>query len=414
MMVRNVSWALAGNTAYAISQWLMLVVLAKWANAHVLGVYALALAVTAPTFALTNGDQRAAQATDVRGEFTFARYLGFRCAGTVVAALIVCGIAVSGFLGSVEACIATTLLFMARAAESLSDVVYGQFQLRERLDFVGQSILLRSVLQILCFLVVIVCGGGLAWALLSNALVALVVWGLIDMKRLSRFLVGQHSISVFIPVFSGLAAVVVAVIPFGLQVFINVLSQNVPRYFVQSLLDQRSLGIFSSVAYFVVAGGVLINALGQSAMPRLARYYAVRSVAYNHLISRLLLVCLGLCSVGLLLVHFFGEWLLVLVYSPDFKGSGQLFFVISIFASLLYLSVIAGTGLTSARAMRGQTVVCLVSLSVLSAASYFFVPRFGLLGGAYAMVAGAIVQCCGLWCLVVFLMIGLARTASAK
>lgn len=400
MILKNVSWSVLGNAGYALSQWLMLVVLAKWSGADALGVFALALAVIAPIFALSNGDQRAAQATDVHASVTFARYLGFRWLGTLVAGAMVVVIALSGFLESAEGVRATALLFVARAAESFSDVVHGQFHQQERLDYVGQSLLVRSLLQGFCFSGVVFMGGGLDLALAAYALVAIALWCFWDMPRLRRIGGGA---GLFRPDFRGVGLLLMVILPFGMQVFINVLFQNVPRYFVQSHLDSASLGIFSSVAYFVVAGAVLVNAVSQATMPRFARYFAEGSLQYVKLLIQFFLVCLAACVAGTWGVWLFGEQLLVTVYSQEFAGAGKLFFVIALFASTLYLSVVPGTALTAARAMKGQTHVNIVSLVVLVLGCYVLVPRYGLLGAAWAMVIGTAVKTLGMFALVAHL-----------
>ena len=62
----NVVWTLIGSLTYALCQWVMLSVLAKWGSPALVGEFALGLAVTAPVFMLTNLQLRAIQATDAR------------------------------------------------------------------------------------------------------------------------------------------------------------------------------------------------------------------------------------------------------------------------------------------------------------------------------------------------------------
>lgn len=45
---KKVSWSLAGNLIYAISQWGIISIIARYGSAEDLGIYSLGLAVTAP------------------------------------------------------------------------------------------------------------------------------------------------------------------------------------------------------------------------------------------------------------------------------------------------------------------------------------------------------------------------------
>jgi len=199
----------------------------------------------------------------VKAQFCFSRYLGFRLTGNLAAVAVILLVAALGAFETRSTAGAAILLWVARSVEGLSDVVHGQMQRAERLEFIGQSLLLRGVFQIAGFFSVIVFGGGLEWALVANATVALVIWILFDMARLKRIYPDEPiGLALYVPSLTGLGALAVVVMPFGVQVFINVLFQNIPRYFIQWQMDQAAVGIFTAVVYSVAAGAVVINALG--------------------------------------------------------------------------------------------------------------------------------------------------------
>ena len=84
----NFSWTLAGNVAYAASQWAMLVVLAKLGTAEKVGQFVLGLAVTAPVMLFSSLKLRSVQATDARGDFHFGDYFALRLLCTALAAVV--------------------------------------------------------------------------------------------------------------------------------------------------------------------------------------------------------------------------------------------------------------------------------------------------------------------------------------
>src|SRR5690606_15019377 len=87
--------------------------------------------------------------------------------------------------------------------------------------------------------------------------------------------------------------------PLGLVMLLLSLNTNLPRYFIQHEYGERALGFYSAIAYLMIAGTIVVSALGQSASPRLARQYAEGNLsAYKRLLSKLILVGIGLGVAG--------------------------------------------------------------------------------------------------------------------
>jgi hypothetical protein len=128
---------------------------------------------------------RAVQATDARIEFQFRDYAGLRILMTGIAACVIFGIAGALYRGEMALTIAAFAL--SKSVESFSDIVYGLWQQRERMDLIAMSLMLRGVLALiaaaLCFAVfhtfglqsagwrrrglrcspLLICGVGLRW-----------------------------------------------------------------------------------------------------------------------------------------------------------------------------------------------------------------------------------------------------------
>jgi len=63
-------------------------------------------------------------------------------------------------------------------------------------------------------------------------------------------------------------------LPLGLTMLLLSLNTNIPRYFIEHYLDTSALGIFAALAAVTRASDMVVQALGQSASPRLAKLYA--------------------------------------------------------------------------------------------------------------------------------------------
>ena len=155
---------------YAASQWLILVIIAKMMRPSDLGQFALGLALTAPIMIFAYNGLRELQATDARGHFTFSDYLRFR-AVSVTLALIVIAIVTRAFHVSAV----VLVVGLSKAVESFCDLLYGQYQQHERMDWIATSLMLRGLFSVIAVFVLVRSTHSIEWTaaglMIGNAVV---------------------------------------------------------------------------------------------------------------------------------------------------------------------------------------------------------------------------------------------------
>src|SRR5690606_39188157 len=105
---------------------------------NMIGEYSIALAITAPIFLFLNFNLRTLQVTDINDETRFREYFVFRIVSSTLAFLIVFLITVlSGYEKQVA--IVIILIAILKFVESLSDLIYGFFQQKERMEYISIS-----------------------------------------------------------------------------------------------------------------------------------------------------------------------------------------------------------------------------------------------------------------------------------
>lgn len=162
---------------YGVSQFGMLVLIAKLGTAEKVGQFALGLAIATPIIMFTNMHLREVQATDATGAFAFTDYLRLRLVGVSVAVVTV---AVFAFGGSHALDTAPAILWVGvgRATDAVGDVYHGLLQQHERMDRIAKSGLLKApekgllggALAVLCGMIVQLVGGA---TIVAHALCAL-------------------------------------------------------------------------------------------------------------------------------------------------------------------------------------------------------------------------------------------------
>ena len=387
------AWTLLGNGIYATTQWGLLVVIAKLGAPELVGRFALGLAVCAPVFLLSRLALRPVQASDARSEYEFGHYLALRIA-TIPVALGCVGIIALTVDYRQEVAGVILAVAVAKAAESLSDPFYGAFQQRERMDDISKSMIAKGLLALAGFALVFQLTGDLLWSVATLAAAWAAVLVLFDFRKAAAFL----TVAALRPrwerkVLFDLARLA---LPVGIGAMLLSLSSNVPRYFVERLLGEHALGAYAAMAYPILALGTVVNALGQTASPRLARLYADgNGPGYLKLLLNLVSFGLGLGAAAMLIAASFGEEILTFFYRPEYGSYADIFLLFTVTFVLSSVASFLGYGMTAARVFRIQPILFATSLAVGCLFSYLWIPAHGLGGAVWAYGASISVHAAG-------------------
>lgn len=384
-------WTMVGNLVYMGSQWGILVLLARLGSSEAVGEFSLGLAITAPIMLFSGLSLRAVQATDARIQFQFRDYAGLRVLMTMIAGCVILGIAGALFRG--ETALTIVGFALSKGVESLSDVVYGLWQQQERMDLIAKSLMLRGVLALIaaavCFgafhtVWIAVCGMAVAWA---------VVFAIFDVRR--GIDVAREMGQTVVPRFAAarMKQLIVLSLPLAIATMLVSFNANVPRYMISHFRSVRELGVFSALGYILVAGTMVVGALGQSAMPRLALYASQNKTReFRSLFYRLLLsgMTLGIC--GVLTALAVGRQIVTLIYGPEYAQNGQLFLWLMVAAAAGYMASFAGYSLTAARHFHVQTPLFSFITVLTLVFCYAMIKTGGAVGAAKALAVVGFVQ----------------------
>ena len=402
---QNFSWTFAGNIVYAAAQWGMLVVLAKLGSPEIVGQFTLGLAVTAPIVLFANLQLRQIQTTDVRQKYLFGDYLGLRliCASWALLAIGVITLT-AGYRW--ETSLVILVIGLAKVLESISDLFHGLFQYHERMDRIAISLMIKGPLSLLMLGI----GIRLSGTLLGGTIGLAAIWALVllvydipsgvailrssastpqetaEILRWDRILKPRFNVA-------DLRSLVGLSLPLGFVMMLISLNANIPRYFIEHYLGERELGIFSALSYLMVAGNIVISALGQSASPRLAKYYATgKSKDFQNLLLKTMLIGALLGGLSILMAAVAGKEILTVLYRPEYAGRVDLFILLMVAAAIGYLGSFMGYAMTSAQYFRVQMPLCLVTTGISAIFCFWLVPSQGLIGAAIALIVSGIVQ----------------------
>jgi O-antigen/teichoic acid export membrane protein len=386
---RAVGWAFAGNAGYALSQWAMLAMLAKRTDPEAVGLFALATAITAPVMMLASLQLRSLQATDARDEYTPGDYLALRILTTALAVLAFLALALvlGGQVGFI-----LLMVGLAKAFEAMSDVLFGRLQRQERMDQVGRALMLKALVTPLAW------ATGLAWAGVAGAVTGMAVaWGItffaVDLPAALRS--GAAGMR---PNFDRkrLAPMALLAAPLGVTMMLISLNTNLPRYFLERDHGPYALGIFAALAYLLVAGNMIMMSVSQSVAPRLSRHYAAGELPRAaRLLARMIALAAAAGVASVALGAFAGEWLLGLLYTPEYAGHADVLVWVLVAGALGYVGTMLGSANTASRRIRPQMAVQATVTGVTVLLGAMLIPGHGLLGAAWTLCGAATVRLIG-------------------
>ncbi len=390
----NFAWVVAGNAVYALCQWGMIVALAKFGSSFMVGQFSLGLAVVTPVIMFSNLNLRSVQATDARRQYRFAEYLRLRLALTAAGLLAIAAIVRFGAYQPGTAAVILALA-LAKGVESLSDIHYGLFQLNDRLDQTGRSMILRGILAVIALSAGLYLTGSVFWGCMWMALSWVLTLLLFDARHGRRMVActegpagGPRE-----PLLK-LRLLLVA-LPLGIVTTIATLNFHMPRYFIHALKGEHELGIFSALAYATGSLTIVGDSLATSAVPRLSRLYAGNRLAeYRTLLLRLVSAggVIGVC--GLALARSTGAWLLRVFYNADYAAHAGIFTVLMAAAALHFVASMLTSGITSARCFGIQVPLYLLVAGATAWGCAEWVPAQGMAGAALGVTFGAAVRVC--------------------
>jgi O-antigen/teichoic acid export membrane protein len=386
-IVRNFGWTFSGNIIYCVCQWLIWIVLARFGTPAIVGQYSFAQAIVIPIVLFSQLQLRSIQASDISFRVAFGYYLRLRTAATCIAFLVIAGTAVL-MASDRQALLVILLVGLARCIESMGDVYFGHWQANEKMNWVSASLIIKGILStaVIGFLLVITRNVMLAFVGLNVAL--FLVYVFFDRRRFSD--VDSDRISNWNPrIF---LQVLRSTLPLGLTTLFISLNSSVPRLFVSHFLGTEHLGLFSVLVSVQVAGVTVVVAMGQAAMPALARAYAT---AKMHEFRRLVFGLVGFSALlglgGLVIVSIAGDELITRFFGAVYGGQTTTLIWLSVGAVLTYMTVILGFVATASSRITFQPWAYGLASLITGAGCRIAVPIWGSRGAAFAMIAGALV-----------------------
>ena len=296
---------------------------------------------------------------------------------------------------------------LAKSIESLSDILFGLMQQRERMDRIAISFIIRGFVSVLALglglflsrnMIVAIIAYAICWAmilLLFDVPNTIMMFNISGEKIKLFHYKGFQNIAPILPkfTFSVLRRLSWLALPLGIVVMLTSLQVNIPRYFIGYFYGERELGVFAAISYALVSGTLVVQALGTSVSPKLSQYYHKNQISYFYnLLFKFITFLLVLGVLGLLLIWLYGREFLSFIYQPEYAEYLNVFLVLTVAAIFKYLATFLRAGLTAIRYINVQVPIYTSTIITSVIICYILIPKIGIMGAAFANLSASLLE----------------------
>ncbi|MEG1719289.1 MAG: oligosaccharide flippase family protein [Clostridia bacterium] len=401
----NMIWNSIGNFVYLFSQWITTYLVTMLLGFEDAGVFALAMSLGNTFFTISAYGMRNYQTSDTKAEHSDNAYLYSRLVTsifTIVLCVIYCFI--GAFTTFQRLCIITFVLF--KIGEALVDIYHGICQRTMRMDIIGKSFLMRSLINTAAFIAGILITRNLFVAILLMTIVSFIFILTYDRINASKFFVHKKTN------YEEIKTLLIKCFPLALFNILFTLFATIPRLFLEQELGSEMLGIYSSIALPAVIVQVFCTYIFSPFTTIFARLYNDHKVRdFVKLFLKIVFYLVIISIVAIIGALLLGDFGLQLLFTSKIAPYTYLFIPIIVITILTAFSWFISMVLTVARNFMALTVSAIVSTIVCALCSSVFVKTFGMNGASFAAIVSFVVQ---ILILLVFLFISMKKFAKAK
>lgn len=385
---QNMIFNTVGSLVYYVCQWLMSVVIVRISGYEDAGILSLAMTVTAAPAIVGLFNIRSYQVSDIEGQYSDATYLRSRVT-TNLLSYIVClfMVLIGGY--SLEKAGVILLFMLFKVAEGFADVYYGIEQKWQRMDYAGISMTIRGIGTIVSFVVVFLLTKSLFLAVVAVALFSFLVIICYDRRIIRRVQsVGDKSTD-----WSQVRSLLLVCLPLAIVAFLNNLSINLPKIYLEKYFGSEVMGYYNSVASPTVVVQLAATTIFAPLIPILTEQYQEGDKqAFLKTLRKFGGLVLGLsiiCLIGAKLLGYLG---LVLLFGESIADYVPLFVPVIVVSIFIAINASLFSLCTLLREIRLQYLIGAAGVLSSFLLSIVVVRAESMLGVVYALLGTLAIQ----------------------
>ncbi|MBS8265636.1 hypothetical protein DYI25_14505 [Mesobacillus boroniphilus] len=384
-IIRNLSWIFIANLVVSLTKWLIVVVIARALTPEDVGAYSLAFAISAPIILFANMKLRSLYITEDKLEFN--DYISVRKVISIFSSIILVIIATFVYQ---EYFYVIILVSISKIYDLQSDIYYAVPHKEENLNLIGKLMIIKHLITLIVFILTMLFTKDLIISLFSQLMIQVLFFYFVEKKNIGqKYNLGRNKI-----IIKNLKKIIILGVPLGFVQMMVSFNTFYPRYLLEFFESTKILGYYSAIAYILVLGNLIMNAVAQTFLPMLSRkfkqkqYLSFRKNVFLHLsafafVSGIILIALSL---------LFGESFLRVVYGSEYIEYIDILILMVLALPLNFLNWNLDIALLAMKYISIQPKISFFMLLVNLIVGYFTINNYGIYGAAYTIIITSFIQ----------------------
>lgn len=248
------------------------------------------------------------------------------------------------------------LLVVFKALEALSDVFYGILQKNEKLEIVGKSLFLKSLISVVSFIIIDIITKNMILSTMSMIIINILVIVFYDLKKAKIYIDLKEKVNIS----NILEILKKGFFTFGIA-FLGMYVLNAPKYSIDIYLENNYQTIFGIIVMPATVIGLVAQFLIHPYLNQILDLYEKRdSKSLNKIILKLILAILAIGIIATILAYTLGTQVLGLIYGLDLSVYKIELAIIIIAATLYTIGTIYSSVLTTVRETLSQFIIYII------------------------------------------------------
>ena len=379
-LLKNSFWTTSANVVYAISQWVVLVIINKVGTVQDVGVFTVVIAITTPIFILSQFGLRSRIVIDPLYDFKFELYFVTRILTSIIALFCVCA-----FYFKSEYIIPLIIFSFFKLTDSIFDIIYGEYQRANTMKKITISRVFRSVSNILSFAVVFYITHNLSMSLFFYMLSSLLV--LITLENNNFKLYKFTQVKCF-----DVKKILLISAPLAFAAFFISLNSNVPRLILEKYESLEVVGAYASFIYMTTVASIILTSLCQAFSPRMAKYKKQQMRReFTNTALILFIICSLFSFIFVIISLLFQDLIFSIMYNEGFVKYSDAYVKLILASPLFFFCLPLGNILTANGNIRFQPYMFFIISLLVVVFSFFTISKTGLDGAINSYIFSSLI-----------------------
>lgn len=384
---KNFIWNILGTGLNAFNSLFFMITVTRINGVDNAGIFTIAYATACIMYVIGIYAGRIYQVTEPDKNITDKEYIINRLITSIlmnVLVLIFCLIRKYDFYKT----IIFVLLTLYKSLEAFSEVIYGILQKNEKLEIVGKSLFIKSIISVGVFIFVDILTKNMILSILSAILVWIVMILVFDINKVHQYI--EFSVPInwnnILKIFR-LGFTTFAIAFLGLYIL------NAPKYAIDSYLENNLQTVFGIIVMPATVIGLVAQFLIHPYLNKILKLYEEKNLKQlRRMLLKLIISILSIGIISSILAYFIGTQVLGIIYGIDLSVYKMGLLTIIIASTLYTIGVIYSSVLTTVRETFSQFIIYIIISIFALIISNIFTKMWNLDGAILAYLLIMLLQ----------------------